>query len=40
VLPHVVDKLTPGGQVPTPAPDGGLGGLGDLGNLLGGLLKK
>ena len=40
ILPHVVDKLTPGGQVPAPAPDGGLGGLGDLGNLLGGLLKK
>jgi uncharacterized protein YidB (DUF937 family) len=40
ILPHLVDKLTPGGQLPAPAPDGGLGGLGDLGNLLGGLLKR
>jgi uncharacterized protein YidB (DUF937 family) len=36
MLPEVVDKLTPNGQVP----EGGLGGLGDLGNLLGGLLAK
>jgi uncharacterized protein YidB (DUF937 family) len=40
ILPHLVDKLTPGGQLPTPAPDGGIGGLGELGSLLGGLLKR
>jgi uncharacterized protein YidB (DUF937 family) len=37
MLPQVVDKLTPNGQVPA-QPD--LGGLGDLGSLLGGLLKR
>jgi uncharacterized protein YidB (DUF937 family) len=35
MLPQVVDKLTPQGQVPQSAPD-----LGDLGSLLGGLLGK
>jgi len=35
MLPQVVDKLTPQGQVP----HGDIGGMGDLGNLLGGLLK-
>jgi len=33
MLPQVVDKLTPQGQVP----QGDIGGLGDLGGLLGGL---
>jgi uncharacterized protein YidB (DUF937 family) len=33
MLPEVVDKLTPNGQLPD-------GGLGDLGSLLGGLLGK
>jgi len=36
VLPQVVDKLTPQGQIP----HGDIGGMGDLGNLLGGLLGK
>ena len=35
LLPQVVDKLTPQGQVPA----GGVGGLGDIGNLLGALGK-
>ncbi len=35
MLPQVVDKLTPDGQVPQQAPD-----LGQLGSLLGGLLKR
>jgi uncharacterized protein YidB (DUF937 family) len=35
MLPQVVDKLTPQGQVP----HGDIGGMGDLGNLLGGLLN-
>jgi uncharacterized protein YidB (DUF937 family) len=34
LLPQVVDKLTPGGQLPQGQP----GGLGDLAGLLGGLL--
>jgi uncharacterized protein YidB (DUF937 family) len=33
MLPQVVDQLTPNGQMPE-------GGLGDLGNLLGGLLRR
>jgi uncharacterized protein YidB (DUF937 family) len=33
MLPQVVDQLTPGGQVPE-------GGLGDLGDLLGSLLRR
>lgn len=36
MLPQVVDKLTPQGRVP----QGELGGLGDLGGLLGGLLSS
>ena len=36
LLPQVVDKLTPGGQVPS----GGLGGLGDIGGLLGSLMCR
>ncbi len=42
MLPQVVDRLTPGGQMP----EGGLGDLGNLGNLgnlgdlLGGLLRR
>ena len=35
LLPQVVDKLTPQGQVP----EGGVGGLGEIGNLLGALGK-
>lgn len=35
LLPQVVDKLTPQGQVPA----GGVGGLGEIGNLLGALGK-
>jgi uncharacterized protein YidB (DUF937 family) len=35
VLPQVVDKMTPNGQIPQQAPD-----LGQLGSLLGGLLKR
>jgi uncharacterized protein YidB (DUF937 family) len=35
MLPQVVDKMTPGGQIPQQAPD-----LGQLGSLLGGLLKR
>jgi uncharacterized protein YidB (DUF937 family) len=35
MLPQVVDKLTPNGQVP----QGDIGGMGDLAGLLGGLLK-
>jgi uncharacterized protein YidB (DUF937 family) len=34
MLPQVVDKLTPQGQIP----QGDVGGMGDLGSLLGGLL--
>ncbi len=37
MLPQVVDKLTPNGQLPQ---GNDLGGLGDLGSLLGGLLKR
>ncbi len=36
MLPQVVDGLTPAGRVP----EGGLGDLGDLGSLLGGLLRR
>jgi uncharacterized protein YidB (DUF937 family) len=36
MLPGLIDKLTPGGH----APEGGLGGLGDLAGMLGGLLKR
>lgn len=36
LLPQVVDKLTPGGQLPS----GELGGLGDLGGLLGSLMRR
>ena len=35
MLPQVVDKITPNGQLPQAGP----GGLGDLGSLLGGLLN-
>ncbi|MBL8331010.1 MAG: DUF937 domain-containing protein [Rubrivivax sp.] len=37
LLPEVVDKLTPGGQIPQQAD---LGNLGQLGSLLGGLMGK
>ena len=37
MLPQVVDKLTPNGELP---PAGGAGGLGDLAGMLGGLLNK
>ena len=45
MLPQVVDKLTPHGQVPQGdagnlGAAGGLGGLGDLAGMLGGLLKR
>jgi uncharacterized protein YidB (DUF937 family) len=36
MLPQVVDQMTPGGQMP----EGGLGDLGNLGDLLGGLLRR
>jgi uncharacterized protein YidB (DUF937 family) len=36
MLPHLVDQLTPGGQMP----QGGAGGMGDLAGMLGGLLKR
>lgn len=36
VLPGLIDQLTPDGQ----APEGGLGGTGDLMGMLGGLLQK
>jgi uncharacterized protein YidB (DUF937 family) len=35
MLPQVVDKMTPSGQIPQQAPD-----LGQLAGLLGGLLKR
>jgi uncharacterized protein YidB (DUF937 family) len=37
MLPQVVDKLTPNGQVPEA---GSMGGMGDLAGMLGGLLNK
>ncbi len=37
LLPQVVDKLTPNGQIPQA---GAAGGMGDLAGLLGGLLKR
>ena len=37
LLPEVVDRITPDGQVPA---DGGAGGLNDLAGLLGGLLRR
>jgi uncharacterized protein YidB (DUF937 family) len=43
MLPQVVDKLTPGGQMPQADANGnlgGLGGLGDIAGMLGGLLKR
>ena len=45
MLPQMVDKLTPHGQVPQGdagnlGAAGGLGGLGDLAGMLGGLLKR
>ncbi len=39
MLPHLVDKMTPGGQMPQ-AGAAGAGGLGDLAGMLGGLLKR
>lgn len=40
MLPQVVDKLTPNGQLPTGGDLPDLGALGDLGGLLGGFLKR
>lgn len=40
LLPQVVDKLTPQGQLPAAADSSAAGGMGDLGSLLGGLLGK
>jgi uncharacterized protein YidB (DUF937 family) len=37
MLPHLVDKMTPNGQMPAAGQDGGLG---DLAGMLGGLLKR
>jgi uncharacterized protein YidB (DUF937 family) len=37
MLPHLVDKMTPGGQMPQA---GAGGGLGDLAGMLGGLMKR
>jgi uncharacterized protein YidB (DUF937 family) len=37
MLPHLVDKMTPNGQMPAAGHDGGLG---DLAGMLGGLLKR
>jgi uncharacterized protein YidB (DUF937 family) len=39
MLPQLVDKLTPNGQLP-PAGAGGPGGLGDLAGMLGGLFNR
>jgi uncharacterized protein YidB (DUF937 family) len=39
LLPQLVDKLTPGGQLP-PAGSGGPGGLGDLAGVLGGIFRR
>ena len=36
MLPGLIDQMTPNGH----APEGGLGGMGDLAGMLGGLLKK
>jgi uncharacterized protein YidB (DUF937 family) len=42
MLPQVVDKLTPNGQLPEAGGNGlgGMGGMGDLAGMLGGLLNK
>jgi uncharacterized protein YidB (DUF937 family) len=42
MLPQVVDKLTPNGQLPEAGSNGlgGMGGMGDLAGMLGGLLNK
>ena len=42
LLPQVIDKLTPNGELPSAEQggQGGSGGLGDLGGLLGGLLQR
>jgi uncharacterized protein YidB (DUF937 family) len=40
MLPQVVDKLTPNGQMPQLDANGGLGNIGDLAGMLGGLLKR
>ena len=39
MLPGLVDKLTPGGQIPH-GDVAGMGGLGDIAGMLGGLLKR
>jgi uncharacterized protein YidB (DUF937 family) len=39
MLPGVVDKLTPNGQIPQ-GDVGGMGSLGDIAGMLGGLLKR
>lgn len=39
MLPGMVDKLTPNGQIPQ-GDIGGMGGLGDIAGMLGGLLKR
>jgi len=40
LLPQVVDKMTPQGQVPSDGGASALSGLGDVGGLLDGLLKR
>jgi uncharacterized protein YidB (DUF937 family) len=40
MLPQVVDKLTPNGQMPQLDANGGMGNLGDIAGMLGGLLKR
>lgn len=40
LLPQVVDKMTPNGAVPADGGAGALSGLGDVGGLLEGLLKR
>lgn len=40
ILPQLVDRLTPNGQLPAGGGLGDVGGLGDLGGLLGSLMKR
>jgi uncharacterized protein YidB (DUF937 family) len=40
VLPQVVDHLTPNGQLPASGSGGDVGGMGDIGSLIGNLLRR
>jgi uncharacterized protein YidB (DUF937 family) len=40
VLPQVVDHLTPNGQLPASGAGGEMGGIGDIGSLIGNLLRR